>query len=484
MNIKSFIKDIFVYGAGNFAVRAISFFVFPLYTYVLTVSDFGAMELVNVGVGIVAMIINLGLNNSVQRFYYDKNTKNVERPIVISNGLYCLSIFGLLVTFSGIFFVYCIKDFFSYRYNISWMWIVIALVNVYISQHITYCMDVMRLHFASKKFALISSGCSLLTVVSCLLFLFYFNYGVLGFFLSSLLASMLMFPLSIYLIKKDLVATIDFGWCVKLLQYGYPMVFSSLFYWALSSVDRCMLAMYTDVHEVGLYSIGFKFANIIIFVNNAVVQAWIPFCMKMFSEDENYKCKIAEIYSRYICVLTFLGTIMALFSKELLMMLVPAEYLMAATTLSVLVIGTVVYSSTQFSVIGIMFEEKTKYVSQVSFLVLLVNILFNFYLIPIYGAVGAAVAMLLSYLLMTILYFFITFKIHYIPYSKYINCYCLFVLTLSVVLGAIITKEGCSALLIIAKVLVLLGIVFPILVIYRKKFNLLLIHFIERRKAE
>ena len=117
--------------------------------------------------------------------------------------------------------------------------------------------------------------------------------------------------------------------------------------------------------------------------------------MKMFSEDENYKRKIADIYSCYICVLVFLGTIISLFSKEILMFLVPTEYHNAVSTLSILVIGTVIYSSTQFSVIGITFEPKTKYVSYVSFLALIVNILLNFLFIPIYGSVGASVAMLL-----------------------------------------------------------------------------------------
>lgn len=481
MTIKSLIKDIFVYGAGNLVFKAISFFVFPLYTYVLTVSDFGAMELVNTGVGIVALIINLGLNNSVQRFYYDKDTGTKEQPLVVSNGLYCMSVFGCIVALAAIVFVYLLQDFLSCEYSVSWTWVVIALINVYISQHISYCMDVMRLHFLSKRFALISSGCSLLTVVFCLLFLFYFHYGVLGFFLASLLASVLMFPISIWSIKKDLVALMDFKWCIKLLQYGYPMVFSSIFYWALSTVDRWMLAMYKDVYEIGLYSIGFKFASIIIFINNAVVQAWIPFCMKMFSEDENYKRKIADIYSCYICVLVFLGTIISLFSKEILMFLLPTEYHNAASTLSILVIGTVIYSSTQFSVIGMTFEQKTKYIAYVSFLTLIVNILLNFLFIPIYGSAGASVAMLLSYLIMTILYFFITSRIHYIPYSKYINCYCLFILVFSSICGNMIIQEGCSMFSTIVKFIVLWSLFFPVMVIYRKKFRILLTYFLGGR---
>ena len=112
MNAKSLIKDTLIYGSGNLICRAISFFVFPLYTYVLTTSDFGTMELVNTGAGIISVIINLGLNNSLQRFYYDTGTDKYEQRVLVSTGLYCMGIFGLGVLLIAICITYILKDFF------------------------------------------------------------------------------------------------------------------------------------------------------------------------------------------------------------------------------------------------------------------------------------------------------------------------------------------------------------------------------------
>lgn len=469
MNAKSLIKDTLIYGSGNLICRAISFFVFPLYTYVLTTSDFGTMELVNTGAGIISVIINLGLNSSLQRFYYDTGTDKYEQRVLVSTGLYCMGIFGLGILLIAICITYILKDFFYYEYSIAWLWILIALINVYVSQHMYYCMDIMRLHFKSQQFALISSMSSLLTVIFCLIYLFYLKLGIMGYFLSSLIAATIMTIVAIYFIRSDLVLCFDLTWCKKLIKYGFPMVGAAISYFALSAVDRIMLSFYVDVSEIGLYSVGFKFANIILFINNAAVQAWLPYCMKMYSDDKYYKQKIATMYSYYISALSLLAAAISIFSKEILMLTVSMEFWQASNILSILVIGTVVYASTQYSAVGINFEKKTKFVMYVSLFVLFINIISNMIFIPYLGAVGAAVGMLISYLVMTLMYFFITYKIHYIPFSKIVNIYCFFSLICSVILGNIMPLENIDIYNIFIKLFVLLCMFFPIMyALYRK----------------
>ena len=128
-----------------------------------------------------------------------------------------------------------------------------------------------------------------------------------------------------------------------------------------------------------------------------------------------------------------------------------------------------VYASTQYSAVGINFEKKTKFVMYVSLFVLFINIISNMIFIPYLGAVGAAVGMLISYLVMTLMYFFITYKIHYIPFSKIVNIYCFFSLICSVILGNIMPLENIDIYKIFIKLFVLLCMFFPIMyALYRK----------------
>ena len=70
---------------------------------------------------------------------------------------------------------------------------------------------------------------------------------------------------------------------------------------------------------------------------------------------------------------------------------------------------------------------------------------------------------------MTLMYFFITYKIHYIPFSKIVNIYCFFSLICSVILGNIMPLENIDIYNIFIKLFVLLCMFFPIMyALYRK----------------
>ena len=66
---KSFLKDIAVYGSSTFFFSIVSFLVFPVYAHIFKVSEFGILSLVASWAGIIATVLNLGINNAVQRFY-------------------------------------------------------------------------------------------------------------------------------------------------------------------------------------------------------------------------------------------------------------------------------------------------------------------------------------------------------------------------------------------------------------------------------
>ena len=73
---------------------------------------------------------------------------------------------------------------------------------------------------------------------------------------------------------------IKFYWIKKLIIYGYPFIFSGLAYWIFGSIDRWMLAYLTDIKEVGIYSVAFRFSMIPMFLANAFGQAWSPLAIK------------------------------------------------------------------------------------------------------------------------------------------------------------------------------------------------------------
>ena len=75
-------------------------------------------------------------------------------------------------------------------------------------------------------------------------------------------------------------------------------------------------------------------------------------------------------------------------------------------------IGVTFYSTQQVTLIGISIEKKTYILAKISWLTAMINLMLNFFLIPILGTVGASIATFLSWLIMTILYLYYTQKLH------------------------------------------------------------------------
>jgi len=79
--------------------------------------------------------------------------------------------------------------------------------------------------------------------------------------------------------------------------------------------------------------------------------------------------------------------------------------------------------------VGVYIQKKTRYMALFTGLAAITNVGSNFYLMPHYGIMGAAVATLLSYLVMAITIFVANQKIYYVPYEYGRLAFILFYLT-------------------------------------------------------
>jgi O-antigen/teichoic acid export membrane protein len=64
-------RDVAIYGGADLLFKLVQFLVIPIYAHRLAVADFGILALLQVSAILLGAIVNLGVNYSVQRFYFD-----------------------------------------------------------------------------------------------------------------------------------------------------------------------------------------------------------------------------------------------------------------------------------------------------------------------------------------------------------------------------------------------------------------------------
>ena len=179
-----------------------------------------------------------------------------------------------------------------------------------------------------------------------------------------------------------------------------------------------MLAKMSSLNEVGVYSIGFRFASIIVFITGAFGQAWSPYAIKIKSDHpDTYK----EFYSYVLSILFFIvlvvGGGLCLFAGEIIGLLMPLSYESSSYSMILLTFGVILQSTTQVTALGISLEGKTRLFSRISWMTALINFILNYILIPKFGAVGASIATTVSYFTLTLGYVYYTQKIHPLPFN-------------------------------------------------------------------
>lgn len=448
-------KDVLLYGGTDFLFKFAQFLAIPVYAHLLSVEDFAIMALVMVSAGLLGAAINLGVNSSVQRLYFDPDTK--DRAALVTTGLVQLAVVSIAVVAAALLILHPLREGVFESYAIPWTLIVIGLLTIVPEQISQYALDAVRLQFSPGRFFAIGVIKNLLGVLIGLVLLIYFEMGVAGILLGTLIGAAAAVPVGLLMMHRDLAPRVDAATLRAILHYGYPLVFTAAAYWVFGSMNRWMLMELSDIEEVGLFSIAFRFAAVLTFVIGAFAQAWGPFAFRMHGEDPRYRENYAIVFSGWFFLLALLGLGLALFSREALMLVTPPAYWDAAPMLGISAAGLVLQGTTQLTMLGISLERRTILLTYGAWMAAAANVILNFLLIPRFGGVGAAVSTFLSYVVLTSSFLYWTQKLHPIPLEKGKLLYSCGLVALTVAAGPAVMAVEMSAAATAVKAVILVA---------------------------
>ena len=394
-------RDVAIYGAGEFLFKFMAFAVFPIYAHVFSLAEFGIWSLLTVSTGLLGLIMNVGVNQAVQRFYLDSGTAPEDEAKVVSTGLFQLLLSGMLMVGVAALILGSSSGWLEQGFGIDRWLLALALAAVIPDQIQQFCLDTLRLHFTPFRFIALSFAKNLVGTALSLWFVLGLAGGLHGLFAGALLGSLAALPLALWFIRRDLAWHFDTKLARRFLGFGYPLLFTAVAGWLYASLDRWMLVDLSSAEELGLFSVAAKYATVVLFMIVAFGQAWSPFAIRLMRDDPDHRAHYSRIFSLWFFVLAMAGLALALFSQEALMALTPPDYWAASGVLPFLSAGLVLYGTTLITALGLTLEKKTVFLGYGAWIAALCNFLLNLALIPRLGALGAAIATLLSYGILT-----------------------------------------------------------------------------------
>ncbi len=410
-------RDSAIYGGADFASKVIVFLTFPLIATAISPSEFGALELLLTATALLAIATNCGLNNALHRYYWDAQIAPEQRPTLVSSGLAAQSIFLVIAAILALLVLFTYgRQLSEWLTPLGWAGMLAAIVLMIANQLVQYLLDVIRLQMAPWRFLGVALVSRVLTAIAGVLAVTWLALGINGLVAAQALTALLAVPLALYAVRRDLQWRFDPQLARLLVRFGHPFIYAGLAFWLFGSMDRWLLATMSTVEEVGIYSVAFRFATVMLFVSMAFGQAWSPVAIKIRTDHpQSYRQIYVDVLLALCSGMLIFGSAIALFSSEMMGLLMPEEYRGAALPLSALALGLVLQASMQVTALGISLENKPRLFAKLSWLAAGLNLLLNLVMIPWLGAMGAAVATSLSYLFLTASYLYYTQRLHPLP---------------------------------------------------------------------
>ena len=183
----------------------------------------------------------------------------------------------------------------------------------------------------------------------------------------------------------------------KMLHRSKYYIISSMMVTVFAQTDRIMLKLMMNETETGYYSAAVVCVNVTSFVFVAILDSMRPVILEAkHDSDPAYETHIVQLYSVITYVSLAQCVVMTVFARQLVLLLYGAEYLPSAVPLMIAVWYMTFSYYGSVRNIWILAEGKQKYLWMINLSGALANVAVNFILIPYLGAVGAAIASLVT----------------------------------------------------------------------------------------
>jgi O-antigen/teichoic acid export membrane protein len=181
--------------------------------------------------------------------------------------------------------------------------------------------------------------------------------------------------------------------------------------------NRFVMLAYLSVADIGIFSVALKVASVFSLIEAAFRMAWGPFMWENFERTDH-----REVYKRAMKSVTLavfsLVSLIAVFGKEVVSLLAPAEYMSAGRMVGLIGFSMALTVVVQTIGLGAGITKKTEYNTLINFVSVGVNIAGLFVLVPRVGLLGVPISLLLSQTVLVALTWWNSEKLYFIGFPK------------------------------------------------------------------
>lgn len=393
------IKNIQWIGVSKVFSMIISFVTTAIVARHFGPENFGTLNYALSFVGIFAVFATLGVSSVVYRELVKSKERREE---ILGSAIFLTFIASLLTIISISIYLYYSKES-------SEMSLLIFLASL---TFITQPLSLLQIDFlkdSEARYVTINQLITSFAANAGKIFVV-ISYGSVWIFIAILVAenvlSGIIYTYQITRIKKRAMSLkISFPLMKSIFYSALPYAVSLSFMDIYARIDQVMLKHYLDVSSVGLYAAATKVTELWYFIPNIIITGLYPVLANKDMTEEKRRKRFIFLLQILFVVSLIISFVVFLLKDYIIKIIYGVEFIAASPILAIYIFSLAGTFTSLLILQELFIKERNWSVVLIPGGNAILNIVLNLFLIPLYGVYGAAVATVISYNLIPLVYY-------------------------------------------------------------------------------
>ncbi len=399
------------YTAASILSKLIAVALLPVYTRHLTRADYGYAELMFAAVVTASIVVRFGLLEALLRFYNqdDEDSARVVRSSFAA--LFWLTTIGALVALplaKPLSELVLDKPAAELaRISIGGLWVLTMM---------EFLLTLFRLEERARAYFVTTILNVVATIAVTVVLIVGLEEGARGLLLGSYATGAATVAVLIAMNWRRLGLRPDWELSRRLFRFGLPTMPAEVSLYLLNFVDRLIILRSIGAAEAGLYSLAVKFAQAVNVLVRGFQLAWPPLAYSIRDDDEA-RAVYATVVTLFVAGCAFVVTGMWLEARWIVRLLADPKFFDSYEAVGPLTAAVTLYALYMAMVVILGRTGRTEFNLPAAIAALVANVALNLLLVPPLEIVGAALALVASYLVVTVLMYVFTQRLFPVPYQ-------------------------------------------------------------------
>lgn len=385
--MNKFLSNSLIYGGLSVLSRFTGIITAPILTSILTVAEFGTIDVLGTSLAILILLVSLNLNSGLFRIYHEKEEH--EKKTLLTSVLVFYLVIGFILTAIVILFAdfFCLLIFENLEYKSLVLFYAFRLPFQMAFQQF---ISLLRIKHNAKLFAIFTFSSSFFQVLIVVVLYYLQAVNLYNLTLYQTLVYILLTVLLGLVVIRDYAFKIDFPLIKEVMDYSLPQIPSVAINFVILSFMPILLTKLASLYDTGIYSIANKLGSLYGISVYAFRMAYDPMIMEIMSKKSLDRFKyISKLSFDFYLVFLYPMLIFVYYFPYVFNYLIDEKFNPSLDVFHILCFAVFLSGVSNIIGIGINYSKKTKYISYAQTIVLVVFLIMAYPLVAYFGFTGA-----------------------------------------------------------------------------------------------